>query len=346
MEVISFVSACLALLAALYKRDNAAFGFGRSAIKAFIPFFMATSIWSIHYIVLFRTMGLAYDAIGLFGPVISYLFIVLGFYCALKVIDLGFSFSNYLSGAIIGSFIAIDHVVDKYVLAHSGAGRAVGDGLSVGSLVLVLSFVMLWSAIVGYLTDYFKNHEMISHLKTIAYTDNLTNLGNRNALNERFGEMLAHSERTNKNFACMIIDLNKFKDINDTYGHLMGDEILAIIGAKFKERFKNTGYFVGRLGGDEFVVLADYQQVLEIESVAETLYRLVVEAHCVNDIVLRVGCCIGISLFPQDGATQKMLMAHADFSLYEMKKTRCDGICFYNGGHVRNVFSAGAPALV
>lgn len=346
MELVSFVSACLALLGALSKRDDVAFTFGRNTIKPFVPFFMATSIWCIHYIILFRAMGLEHNTVGLLYPLMSYLFVVFGFYCAIKVIDLGFAFSNYVSGAIIGLFIATDHIVDKYALAHSGTGPVMGAGLNVHSLVLVLSFVMLWSSIVGYLTDYFKNHEIISHLKTIAYTDNLTNLSNRNALNDHFGEMLAKSAQTAKNFACMMIDLNKFKDINDTYGHLVGDEILRVIGGKLKDVFEKTHDFIGRLGGDEFIVLASYEHVVEIEALSDTIYRLVVEAHCVNDIPLQVGCCIGISLFPEDGTTQKSLMGHADISLYEMKKNHRDGVCFYNKGSVRTVFAPDVPASV
>lgn len=346
MEVVGFVSACLALLGALYKRDDVFFTFGRKTIKAFIPFFMATSIWTIHYIILLRTMGPMHGAINLLYPFISYLCMVFGFYGALIVIDRGFPFSNYLSGAVIGACIALAHVVDKYGLTHSAAVPLAGSGLGVNSIVLALSFVLLWSSIMGYLTDYLKNHEMIAHLKTIAYTDNLTSLGNRNALNDHFAALLASSGQNNKTFACMMIDLNKFKDINDTYGHLVGDEMLTIIGARLKEAFKNTGYFVGRLGGDEFIVLADYQHATEIETVSATIYRLVVEAHCVNDALLRVGCCIGISLFPNDGTTQKTLMGNADISLYEMKKNSCDGVCFYNRGLVRTVFSPGVLAAV
>ncbi|WP_338332020.1 GGDEF domain-containing protein [Acetobacter sp. LMG 32666] len=346
IELISFVSACLALLGALYKRDDVAFTFGRKTLKAFIPFFMATSIWCIHYIILFRTMGLEHNTVGLLYPFLSYLFVVSGFYCAVKVIDLGFYFSNYVSGAIIGLFIATDHIVDKYALAHSGTGLVVGAGLNVHSFVLLLSFVMLWSSIVGYLTDYLKNHEIISHLTTIAYTDNLTNLSNRNALNDHFADMLANNARTATNFACMMIDLNKFKDINDTYGHLIGDEILRIIGGKLKDIFEKTEHFIGRLGGDEFIVLASYHHVAQIEALSDTIYRLVVEAHCVNDIPLRVGCCIGISLFPEDGTTQKSLMGHADISLYEMKKNLRDGVCFYNKGAVRTICVPNAPEPV
>ena len=346
MEIVSLVSACLALLGALYKRGHVAFTFGRKTIKAVIPLSMATSVWTVHYVLLFRAMGLTDGVINLLYPFVSYLCVVFGFYSALIVIDRGFAFSNYISGAIIGTFIALAHVVDKYGLTHSGMVHVAGAGLGVDSLVLVLSFILLWSSIVGYLTDYLKNHDMLTHLKTIAYTDNLTNLGNRNALNDHFADMLAKSAQTTQSFACMMIDLNKFKDINDTYGHLVGDEMLAVIGGRLKEFLKNTDYFVGRLGGDEFIVLAGYQRATEIEALSETVYRLVVEAHCVNDVLLSVGCCIGISLFPQDGATQKILMGNADISLYEMKKNSCDGVCFYNRGLVRTVFSPGVAAAV
>ncbi|MBS0966946.1 GGDEF domain-containing protein [Acetobacter okinawensis] len=346
MEGISLVSACLALLGALYKRDDVAFSFGRKSIKAFVPLFMATSVWTVHYIILCRAMGQPYDSVGLLYPLGSYGFVVLGFYCALKVIDLGFSFSNYVSGAVIGGFMALEHVADKYTLAHSGAAKVAQEGLSMDSIVLALSFVMLWSSIVGYLTDYFKNREMITQLKTIAYTDTLTSLQNRNALNEHFADMLEKSGKNRQTFACMMIDLNKFKDINDTYGHLVGDEMLAMIGSRLKEGFEDKEHFVGRLGGDEFIVLAAYQNVAEVDALAETIYRLVVAPHCVGSVPLRVGCCIGISLFPHDGTTQKSLMGHADISLYEMKKNNCDGVCFYNGGSVRAAFTLGVPAAI
>ncbi|MFT8886183.1 MAG: GGDEF domain-containing protein, partial [Acetobacter papayae] len=192
------------------------------------------------------------------------------------------------------------------------------------------SFIILWSSIVGYLTYYYKNREQISYLKKIAYTDNLTSLSNRNALNDHFKNILSNSTQTGRQFACMIIDLNNFKDINDNYGHLIGDEILTLIGGKLKAAFKNTNHFLGRLGGDEFIVLAHYQNLPEIEAIADKIYNTVVEGNRIGNDLLKVGCCIGISLFPENGTTQKMLMKLADVSLYKMKKQRLNGVCFYN----------------
>ncbi|MFT8891994.1 MAG: GGDEF domain-containing protein [Acetobacter papayae] len=330
LEIISFISACLALLGALHERSNHASTPASKIIKASIPCFMATSVWIIHHVVLVKIFGLSSENFNIPHSLVSYAFLVCGFYFALKIIDFGFHFSNYIAGATIGIFICIYHISDKYFLIHHAVARPFQAEMNANSVFLILSFIILWSSIVGYLTDYYKNREQISYLKKIAYTDNLTSLSNRNALNDHFKNILSKSAETGSQFACMIIDLNNFKDINDNYGHLIGDEILTLIGGKLKAAFKNTNHFLGRLGGDEFIVLAHYQNLSEIEAIADKIYNTVVEGNRIGNDLLKVGCCIGISLFPENGTTQKILMNLADVSLYKMKKQRLNGVCFYS----------------
>ncbi|MBO1327952.1 GGDEF domain-containing protein [Acetobacter suratthaniensis] len=328
LEIISFISACLALSGALYERGIQTTSPARKLIKAAIPCFMATSVWIIHHIVLIKIFGAESSNFSLLYSLLSYALLVFGFYLAIKIIDFGFLYANYIAGAIIGTFISIYHISDKYFLAHYTVTPP-KDGAGASSIFLILSFIILWSCIVGYLTDYYKNREQLSYLQKIAYTDNLTNLANRNALNDHFKTLIEKNGQTQATFACMIIDLNNFKDINDNYGHLTGDEVLTTIGEKLRAAFKNTSHFLGRLGGDEFIILANYKNISEIEAISEKVYSVVVEPNRIDGNLLSVGCCIGISLFPENGATQKILMNRADISLYTMKKQRLNGICFY-----------------
>jgi diguanylate cyclase (GGDEF)-like protein len=174
----------------------------------------------------------------------------------------------------------------------------------------------------------------MSYLEKMAYTDNLTKLSNRNAMNDYFKNILSEGIAKDHQFACIIIDLNNFKEINDNYGHLIGDEILSLIGTKLKVSCENTRHFLGRLGGDEFIVLARYQNLYEIEEIANKIYSAIVEVNYIGNNVLRVGCCMGISLFPENGVTQEILMKQADESLYKIKKKHMSGICFYSNSFV------------
>ena len=157
-------------------------------------------------------------------------------------------------------------------------------------------------------------------IKQLAFYDPLTKLPNRRLLLERLKHSIEVERRDGKRLALLMLDLDRFKAVNDSLGHLAGDELLQQVAARISARLRDVD-IVARLGGDEFVVL------LEDLAHAEDAARVAIEIiHTLsksfqlsqsNDV--QIGASIGISLYPEHGVSYEMLMDHADAALYQAK---------------------------
>ncbi|PPK77062.1 PAS domain S-box-containing protein/diguanylate cyclase (GGDEF)-like protein/hemerythrin-like metal-binding protein [Methylobacter tundripaludum] len=157
-------------------------------------------------------------------------------------------------------------------------------------------------------------------IKQLAFYDPLTQLPNRRLLQERLKHSIDVERRDGKRLALLMLDLDRFKAVNDSLGHLAGDELLQQVAVRISTRLRDVD-MVARLGGDEFVVL------LEDIAHAEDAARVAAEIIFVlgkpfqltqsNDV--QIGASIGISLYPEHGASYEMLMDHADAALYQAK---------------------------
>ncbi|HEU4845400.1 MAG TPA: diguanylate cyclase [Burkholderiaceae bacterium] len=160
----------------------------------------------------------------------------------------------------------------------------------------------------------------------LALHDPLTGLPNRRLLEDRIATVLQHAMRQHTKAAVMYLDLDGFKDINDTYGHAYGDEILKLVARRLTgcSRKEDT---VARVGGDEFViVLGDVGTLRDAQEPAAKLIEAVAEPYLINGITLKLSTSIGISLFPDDATSVESLIAVADSALYQAKrsgKNRC-----------------------
>jgi hypothetical protein len=144
LEIISFISSCLALLGALQARNNHTSTYVSKIIKASIPCFMATSLWIIHHAALVRIFGLSTNNFNIPYSLLSYTFLVFGFYISIKIIDIGFYFSNYISGSIIGIFICIHHMSDKYFLMRQGIFHPHSLEINTNSIFRNFMVVYFW----------------------------------------------------------------------------------------------------------------------------------------------------------------------------------------------------------
>jgi len=153
----------------------------------------------------------------------------------------------------------------------------------------------------------------------LAVTDPLTGLYNRKRFDEQLEDMLKLAARTDRPMACLMIDLDRFKPINDTYGHAAGDEVLKVVGERLMHITRNTDC-VARLGGDEFGVIAT---VLDEGSNVEILAKRIVDQLSLpvyfGNNELTIGGSVGISLYPDDGEDGKILTEAADAALYAAK---------------------------
>jgi diguanylate cyclase (GGDEF)-like protein len=158
-------------------------------------------------------------------------------------------------------------------------------------------------------------------LRRVATTDDLTGLPNRERFRGRLKDRIAAAQTTGGSFAVMLIDLDRFKEINDTLGHHFGDEMLRDLGPRLAEAIGPDG-LVARLGGDEFAVLPgeDTDDPEALEAIASRLTACVQQPVLVDEMTLEVGVSIGISRFPRDGDEPHSLLRSADVAMYAAKE--------------------------
>ena len=168
------------------------------------------------------------------------------------------------------------------------------------------------------ITDRKNSEYKIEHL---AHYDALTGLANRNLFRERIDETLARMHRTGEGFAVFLLDLDRFKAVNDTSGHQAGDELLRQVAERIKSIIRDTDT-AARLGGDEFALIVMVDRNAWSASVAALAKRLVdgISApYEINGHPVAVGCSIGVALAPEHGQRSDDLLKNADLALYKSK---------------------------
>ncbi len=156
-------------------------------------------------------------------------------------------------------------------------------------------------------------------LYEIARTDELSGLANRNALNEFLGRLIADSERAGNEFAFIFLDLDHFKDVNDSLGHQVGDELLKGVASLIHEVLRSND-FVARVGGDEFViVLQRYSSLIELINIIERIQEHLNIPLVIQTYPIEITSSMGIAFYPKDGEDVISLMQHADIAMYEAK---------------------------
>lgn len=162
-----------------------------------------------------------------------------------------------------------------------------------------------------------KAEEQLRHL---AYFDPLTGLYNRNSLDQKLQEMLASARRNEKGFSLVFLDLDRFKNINDTIGHDAGDMVLQIVAQRLKNTVRNTDA-LARVGGDEFIiVLSEMNKVDQITSVVRKIISNLQQRIVIKGQELYVMTSIGVSVYPYDGTEIATLTKNADLALYRAKE--------------------------
>ncbi|MGI2117542.1 putative bifunctional diguanylate cyclase/phosphodiesterase [Shewanella oncorhynchi] len=168
-----------------------------------------------------------------------------------------------------------------------------------------------------------------SKLRKMATRDPLTGLPNRTLLLETIAVTIQRSRVHKRSFALMFIDLDRFKNINDSLGHALGDQFLALI-ARILERFVGDKGTVSRLGGDEFVILAD--TVHTPDQAADFVDKLLIQLNVpiqLNEHAIHPAASIGISIYPEDGNSAEDLIRHADIAMYSAKAAGSNQWAFF-----------------
>lgn len=155
----------------------------------------------------------------------------------------------------------------------------------------------------------------------LALHDPLTNLPNRRLLEDRLSTAMQHARRNHQKTAVLYLDLDGFKDVNDTYGHTYGDDLLKMVAERLvgASRQEDT---VARIGGDEFmVILPDLANVADVHGPATKLIEVVSAPYHVGEVTLRVTTSIGIGVYPDHADSVTELITLADNALYEAKRS-------------------------
>ena len=157
-------------------------------------------------------------------------------------------------------------------------------------------------------------------LQSMAHNDQLTQLPNRAYLYDRLSFIIAQAKRRETQFALLFIDLDEFKDINDSLGHEAGDRMLQSVAQGLRLAVRDSD-IVSRFGGDEFVILLmNVQKTGDINAVVGKIIASVQQPYPAGQKLWRIGCSIGISLFPGDGQDADTLIQKADQAMYRAKE--------------------------
>ena len=205
-----------------------------------------------------------------------------------------------------GIFIPIDHNASTI---HDREGRAVGT-------VIVFRDVSAARA-------------MAVEMAHTAEHDFLTRLPNRMLLNDRIDQAIALAQRHNVQAAVLFLDLDGFKQINDSLGHLIGDKLLISVARRLLDCVR-TSDTVSRQGGDEFVVLlSEIEKLEDAATTAQRLLAAVSEVHPIDQNELRVTTSIGLSIYPDDGKDAETLIKNADAAMYQAKQNGRKGYRYF-----------------
>ncbi len=163
----------------------------------------------------------------------------------------------------------------------------------------------------------------------LAYHDPLTGLPNRTLFNDRLTLALARANRYRQNMALMVLDIDRFKDINDTIGHEAGDSILIDLAGRLVSILRKTDT-VTRMGGDEFMLLLpEVTETEHVANIARKLLEATRKPFMFHDREVRITTSIGIAIYPEDGEDVGMLIKHADLAMYQAKEMGRDNCLRY-----------------
>lgn len=185
---------------------------------------------------------------------------------------------------------------------------------------------------VGLFSDLTERRKAEQKLKYLANYDPVTGLANRSLFNDRFHNAINRARRRNKNLALIFFDLDRFKQINDSYGHETGDKLLKALADRLAALIPNADS-ISRIGSDEFtVVIEGYSDSDEIRQYCSLFIESIKKPFLIDEEELSLGCSIGVSEFPKHGKEMQILLNQADTAMYQSKRLGGNQFHFYSKG--------------
>ena len=231
--------------------------------------------------------------------------------------------SRIVTGPLNTMVSAINRFSKDHVISTSPFTRNDELGL------LSRSFHDMQTEIMAYLSELNESRKALDHL---ARHDTLTGLPNRRMFFDRVEHAIANSRRSGKQLAVLFVDLDRFKEINDTLGHAAGDSVLINVAILLKSAVREVDT-VARLGGDEFVILIDtIADPQHVTAIVRKLHDLFQRAMLIDGHELLVHASMGVSIFPRDGKDADELIQNADQAMYNSKKAGRNTFSFHVAG--------------
>ncbi|HWR77577.1 MAG TPA: EAL domain-containing protein [Thiobacillus sp.] len=224
-----------------------------------------------------------------------------------------------VTGASLAIFLAALIVLGVTVVSYGGI-----TGATAPRDVFALQISMMTMALGGLFVSAALTERRYSEMRLdmLANHDPLTGLPNRSYFQDFLGHALAHAQRDRSQVSLLFIDLDRFKHINDSQGHEVGDQVLRIVANRLDEQLRADD-FVARLGGDEFAVILTHPPASRAASrVARKLIKTLAESFKLGQRRYAIGASIGISVYPDDGLDANTLLRQADLAMYQAKHRR------------------------
>ena len=226
----------------------------------------------------------------------------------------------------------VDEITERFVAPHrpliAGGGGDIVHGLANERFVRMTHRPIgdgSWVATIDDITDRRRSEAAIAHM---ACHDGLTGLPNRALFDERFAAALAEADLSDTNLAVIAIDLDRFKEINDGYGHAAGDGVLKALARRLSNGLKE-GEVVARLGGDEFGALKSFTSMDSLRDFLLRIETALFARVSVDGTEINTAGSVGVAIYPDDGADPSKLMSNADLAMYRAKAEFDRHVCYY-----------------
>jgi diguanylate cyclase (GGDEF)-like protein/PAS domain S-box-containing protein len=196
-----------------------------------------------------------------------------------------------------------------------------------GRVIVVVNHPMEGGGWVAIFEDITERKRIEAEIAHVVHHDALTGLPNRLAFKERLAEMLERAASHGERLAVLCIDLDRFTEVNEMFGHSLGDKVLREVSRRLHA--SADGAFLARVGDDQFALIATCVQPGTTEGLAERLITAAAEEIAIEDVRLRISLTIGVALFPADGRNAETLSRNADAALYRAKAQARGSIRFF-----------------
>lgn len=178
--------------------------------------------------------------------------------------------------------------------------------------------------------DVTEHRRRSDHVNYLAHHDHLTGLANRRLFHERLSQTILRAQNHGRKVAVLLVDIDHFKQINDSLGHADGDILLATVGERLLSSVRESDS-VARLGGDEFVIaISEFQTIRDVELCAQQIMLIASRPIAINGREINLTLSVGIAIFPEGGRTTEELLRNADSAMYSVKNAGRNNFCVFD----------------